>query len=78
MQSKKSGICESCFIMVVTPGCLGTQSVNVGGGATRQVYPKGLHAMPQAKGQQVAQHLISLLQDTENIVMCVLIINLAR
>lgn len=49
----------------------------MGGGATRQVYPKGLHAMPQAKGQQVAQHLISLLQDTENIVMCVLIINLA-
>lgn len=77
MQSEKAGICESCFIMVVKPGCLGTQSVNMGGGGARQVYAKGLHAMPQAKGQQVAQHLISLLQDTENTVMCALIINLA-
>lgn len=77
MQSKKSGIRESCFIMVVMPGCLGTESANTGGGSARQVYSKGLHAMPQAKGQQVAQHLISLLQDTENTVMCVLIINLA-
>lgn len=50
---------------------------NTGGVGTRQVYSKGLHAMPQAKEQQVAQHLISLLQHTENTVICVLIINLA-
>lgn len=50
MQSKKSEICESCFIMVVKPVCLGTQSVNTGGEGARQVYSKGLHAMPQAKG----------------------------
>ena len=75
--TKKSGICDSCFIMAVKHGCLGTWSVNAGAVGTTQVHPKGLHAMPQAKGQRVAQSQISLLQDTEKIVMCVLIINLA-
>jgi len=54
------------------------QSANAGTVGTTQLRPKGLPATPQAKGQQVAQTQISLLQDTENIVMCVLIINLAQ
>lgn len=45
----KSGICESCFIMTVKRGCLGTWSINAGATGTTQVHPKGMHATPQAK-----------------------------